>query len=200
MKGQSILKIGIMQKTHISLLQGLERHSSEQKWTGDDYDEHISRHYCGGFVALDGTRIVGLLAYERISSLDDHIFPPVWQILGIVRSIGLLNLVVHRDYRRRGIGQKLIETLMEKEKSLCLVNVRDSNLDAQLFYKSLGFLAYGISKDYFTDYTERAPYCEDAICFRKNFAEPSDFPVQRFTIFDSVGNLLEKQVSQLTAQ
>lgn len=57
--------------------------------------------------------------------------------------IQMLNLAVHPDYRRQGLGRQLVSFLLgqaeEKRKSKVLLEVRVSNQDAIALYRSLSF-------------------------------------------------------------
>ena len=80
-----------------------------------------------------------------------------------------MNIAVHPDYRKQGIGYALIERLIAalKEKnviSLCL-EVRVSNESAIGLYSKMGFAVVGKRPGYY-----RNPR-EDAYIMRKEFAK-----------------------------
>ena len=58
----------------------------------------------------------------------------------------LYELHVHKDYRRRGIGRRLVELVAGSYRQLTL-NVHQTNMDACLFYQEMGFGATGVSPD-----------------------------------------------------
>ncbi len=72
----------------------------------------------------------------------------------------ILNLAVHPDFRRCGIGtalmKKVLSELKERGCRLIYLEVRSSNLIARRFYESLGFGIIGIRKDYYTSPKEDA--------------------------------------------
>lgn len=86
--------------------------------------------------------------YETAGGLVGH---------GIV-SIGtdechLLNICVHPDYQRRGLGRALVNFLLafarRKRARVALLEVRVSNISAYKLYTRLGFDEIGIRKDYY---------------------------------------------------
>lgn len=72
----------------------------------------------------------------------------------------IANVAVGEDYRRQGIGEKLINALIEravrKELAFLTLEVRESNLAARSLYKKLGFLDVGKRKNYYFRPTEDA--------------------------------------------
>lgn len=72
----------------------------------------------------------------------------------------ITNLAVHPDYRRRGIGRVLLETLMMESAKRGIqrltLEVRRSNLGAQALYHGLGFKEAGIRHRYYQDNREDA--------------------------------------------
>ena len=85
----------------------------------------------------------------------------VWMIYD---SGNITNIAVHPDYRRGGIGRKLLRTLIdicrEKRMSDITLEVRSTNDFAQRLYKSEGFEVCGLRKRYYRG-------VEDAIIMTK---------------------------------
>ncbi|MEA3492960.1 MAG: ribosomal protein S18-alanine N-acetyltransferase [Candidatus Margulisiibacteriota bacterium] len=89
---------------------------------------------------------------------------------GVVGYIGIediagekhvVNMAVHPDERRMGIGEKLIETILDP-KAACFLEVRVSNTAAQNLYEKYGFQKVGRRKNYYADNGE------DALIMRKD--------------------------------
>ncbi len=80
-----------------------------------------------------------------------------WSISG---EGGITNIAVLPDYRRRGVGSALMETLIKRASQLKLtlltLEVRKSNLAAQGLYKKYGFAVLGERKRYYSDNGEDA--------------------------------------------
>ncbi len=78
----------------------------------------------------------------------------------------ITNIASDIDYRRMGIGNSLVEGLIdicrEKEISSMTLEVRVSNIAAQNLYKKYGFVEAGIRPKYYVDDNE------DAIIMWKN--------------------------------
>ena len=86
-----------------------------------------------------------------------------WLIVG---ESHITNVAVHSSCRGRGIGNRLVEGLIEKSIELSsyaiTLEVRKSNLIAQGLYKKYGFEEAGIRPNYYTDVKE------DAVIMWKN--------------------------------
>ena len=84
-------------------------------------------------------------------------FIGVWIILG---EGDITNIAVHPEFRKLGIGEKLLTSMINLCESLdCnIINleVRSSNLPAISLYKKLNFLEVGLRKGYYEDNKEDA--------------------------------------------
>ncbi|HIP95938.1 MAG TPA: GNAT family N-acetyltransferase [Anaerolineae bacterium] len=91
-------------------------------------------------VAEDRGRLVGLLEVERWN----------WNNSGWV-----WNLVVDRDYRRRGLGRKFVRRAIEWGRKLGLraliLETQNNNVHACRFYQAMGFRLCGINDHYYTN-------------------------------------------------
>ncbi|TWU22487.1 ribosomal-protein-alanine N-acetyltransferase [Novipirellula galeiformis] len=77
-----------------------------------------------------------------------------------LRSIRILNMAVHPNLQRRKVGKAmfgyLASYLSHKGPSRIDLHVRETNLDAQLFFKSLGAKAFGVFRDFYEGDNESA--------------------------------------------
>lgn len=84
-------------------------------------------------------------------------FIGIWIILG---EGDITNIAVHPGFRKLGIGEKLLSSMIDLCDSLdCnIINleVRSSNLPAISLYKKLNFLEVGLRKGYYEDNKEDA--------------------------------------------
>lgn len=122
-------------------LLAIERLSFEFPWSTEDFVRVQRQPKANGRVAVVGSgwkkseRIVGYIFYQ--------LFPA---------HVRILRLAVTPDCRRRGVGRRLVEvlenTLDPHKYSLILVEVRETSLTAQLFFRAAGFRAIGTFRDY----------------------------------------------------
>lgn len=67
----------------------------------------------------------------------------------------IMNIVVKKDYRNKGIGSILLENLILLSKKLCLnslsLEVNEENIPAINLYKKQGFKNIGIRKNYYNE-------------------------------------------------
>jgi len=79
----------------------------------------------------------------------------VWRPLG-EGECELLNLVVDPARRRQGVGRQLLDGLLQGQGNTVFLEVRESNLAARNFYKSLGFKEVSTRKEYYDQPSESA--------------------------------------------
>ena len=120
-----------MRTTDVFDVLHIERLSFDRPWSEEAFAENLKGSNCRSQVAISNGVIAGFLLYLNVSG-----------------SMRILNMAVHPEFRRTGIGTQLISVLMN-DLSLSsgrLVSgiVRESNLGAQLFLKSMGFFATDI--------------------------------------------------------
>ncbi len=128
---------------HITQLRVLESLCFEYHWSEEQFRIGLEKKafYVLGYE--EQGILVGYLAYSIV--------------LG---EMEVLNLGVHPDFRRRGIGKALMLTLLQKcremEINRGLLDVKETNHPAIALYESLGFRKVGIRKNYYPDTREDA--------------------------------------------
>lgn len=121
----------------------IENSSFEFPWFEEDFIRCLRQRNCIGMVAEHDDRVVGFMIYELYKT-----------------KLHILNFAVSDDARRRGVGsqmaQKLISKLSHQRRTKILLEIRETNLDAQLFFRSNGFKAVSVLRDYYDDTPEDA--------------------------------------------
>lgn len=116
----------------------IEQASFQFPWSADDFLHCLRQRNVVGMVAEVESRVVGFMVYE----LHKH-------------RIQLLDLAVSTDFRRRGIGGAMIARLASKlstlKRSMIMVEVRETNLAAQLFFRDQGFRAISLLREFYPD-------------------------------------------------
>ena len=121
----------------------IEATSFEFPWLEDDFIRCLRQRNCIGMVAEHEDRVVGFMIYELHKS-----------------RIHVLNFAVSGDYQRRGVGSqmvaKLIAKLSSQRRSRIVLEVRETNLAAQVFFRENGFRAVSVLHSYYADTPEDA--------------------------------------------
>jgi len=110
---------------------------------------------------LQGNQFSQLLVVADPKGLSEEI-PLVAYICAwlVFEEVRFLNLAVRQDFRRQGIGKRLIaEMLTLASGEGCLrgfLEVRESNKSAKNLYHSFNFQEYGTRKSYYTNPLEDA--------------------------------------------
>jgi len=121
----------------------IESQSFEHPWTEEEFVKCLRQRNSIGRVAEHDERIVGFWIYELHAS-----------------RIQLINLAVHPDFRRRGIGRQMTEELIGKlsshRRTRISLEVRESNVAAQVFFRAARFRAVNVIGGFYEDSDEAA--------------------------------------------
>ena len=121
----------------------IEKSSFDHSWDESDFLTCLRQRHCIGMVAEIDDKIVGFMIYELHQS-----------------SLKIINFAVVPEFRRRSVGiqmvTKLVDKLSQQRRSEIELTVRETNLDAQLFFRSQGFEAASVLRGYYTDSDEDA--------------------------------------------
>ena len=121
----------------------IEQACFEFPWCEEDFLDCLRQRNCIGMVAEHEGRVVGFMIYEVPKN-----------------RIHLLNIATTPEHRRHGIaGQmvhKLIGKLANQKRSKIVLEVRETNLPALLFFRALDFRATNILRNFYEEMSEDA--------------------------------------------
>ena len=147
---RKMIKIEKMTLAHIAQVAALEKLCFSDPWSEKSVAAELENELSLWLVAVEGDRVAGYIGSQTVMGETD-----------------MMNVAVHPDYRRQGIGQALVTALVETLKewgSHCLtLEVRASNLPAQKLYEKLGFQTVGRRPRYYHNPKE------DALILRKEW-------------------------------
>lgn len=130
----------------------VERQSFEFPWNDSDFIDVLRNESMDGFVCEEDGLVVGYYCVEKKGSRCE-----------------LLNIAVHSNHRRCGFGAMMfnreLARMQKRDRNEIRFRVREMNLDAQLFFKSLGAKCVGIDKEYYDETSE------DSYRFKYNLGE-----------------------------
>ncbi|MEC8555055.1 MAG: ribosomal protein S18-alanine N-acetyltransferase [Planctomycetota bacterium] len=142
-KSPSCVHIRWMIRRDMHSVLKIEKASFEFPWSEEEFIRCLRQRNCIGMVAERDDEVVGFMIYELHKN-----------------RLHLLNFAVAPNCRRECVGNSMIEKLVGKlsaeRRSRIMLEVRETNLDAQLFFKSLGFRAISVLRDFYDDTTEDA--------------------------------------------
>ncbi|MEZ6137997.1 MAG: ribosomal protein S18-alanine N-acetyltransferase [Pirellulaceae bacterium] len=121
----------------------IEEASFEFPWCEEEFIRCLRQRNCIGMVAERDDEVIGFMIYELHKN-----------------RLHLLNFAVDPACRRNSVGQsmlaKLVSKLSDDRRNRIMLEVRETNLDAQLFFKNAGFRAISVLRDFYEDTTEDA--------------------------------------------
>ena len=132
-----------MNASHVSQIAALEEICFADPWSEQSIASELKSAWSYWLVAQEADRVVGYVGSQ--SAIDEA---------------DIMNVAVHPDYRRQGIAEKLINSLVEELKNrgihALLLEVRASNAPAIALYEKLGFQQVGLRKNYYRNPKEDA--------------------------------------------
>ena len=139
-----------MKAEHVPQVAQLEKLCFADPWSEMSIASELRSIWSYWVVAVRDDEVVGYIGSQ--SSIDES---------------DVMNVAVHPDWRRQGIAEQLIETLIGELKNrgskALMLEVRASNAPAIALYEKLGFRQVGLRKNYY-----RNPK-EDALILRKEW-------------------------------
>ena len=139
----SNISITLMEECDLEAVLEVSSLSLKESWSKESFKKELFNPLAKYLVAKENNKVIG--------------FAGVWTI---VDEGHITNIAVHPKFRKRGIGNILLSSLIEHCKnwgcnSLTL-EVRASNTPAQNLYKKYNFKEEGIRKKYYKDNNEDA--------------------------------------------
>ena len=142
-KNQACVHIRWMIRRDMPEVLEVEQQSFEFPWSDEDFIRCLRQRNCIGMVAEYDERVVGFMIYELHRN-----------------RLHVLNFAVRAEFRRRGVGQQMMQKLVSKlshqRRSRIMLEVRETNLAAQLFFRKLGFRAISLLRAFYDDTPEDA--------------------------------------------
>ncbi len=121
----------------------IEKSSFEFPWSEEDFIRCLRQRNCIGIVAEYDGQVVGFMLYELHKN-----------------RLHVLNFAVRCDIRRCGVGtamvDKLITKLTEQRRTRILLEIRETNLPGQLFFRRVGFRAISVMRNFYEETSEDA--------------------------------------------
>lgn len=130
------LEIKKMTSFHIEEIAKLEKECFSSPWSEDGLKSELDNNFARFFVAFSGDKIAGYIGSHNV--------------LG---EVYITNVAVFSEFRRNGVGNALVEFLvneMKAEKAMFVtLEVRKSNRNAISLYEKCGFEKVGERKDFY---------------------------------------------------
>lgn len=133
-----------MNPLHLPAVLAIERRVFTSPWSGEMFRQEIR--------GVFGSRAVAAVLGENVVGYCIAWF--------IEEEVHLVNIAVSPPYQERGIGTLLLSDLVHaalvSARELITLEVRESNVQAQAFYRRFLFRPVGIRKGYYSDNLENA--------------------------------------------
>ena len=115
----------------------------ENHWDEEDFLRVLRERNCIGVVEECDDRVVAFIVYELHTT-----------------RLQILNFAVQRELHRRGMGRVMIEGMIRKlapqRRARLVLKIRETNLDAQMFFRAMVFRAMSVLKGFYDDSDEDA--------------------------------------------
>ena len=146
-----MMEIIKMAEGHVAAVAAMEQECfGRAAWSERSVASELTNQLALWLVAVEDGRVAGYVGSQTVCDETD-----------------MMNVAVTADFRRRGIAEQLVVTLVEELKAIgshsLTLEVRASNMPAISLYEKLGFQQTGLRKNYYRDPRE------DALIMRKEF-------------------------------
>ena len=144
--------IAKMNESHVAEVAALEAMCFSEPWSEKSVASELTNPLSLWLVALEGENVIGYVGSQTVMGWSD-----------------MMNVAVHPDHRRLGVGKALIEELIrqlrEQGSENLTLEVRTSNENAKALYAGLDFMEVGRRKNYYHNPKE------DALILRKEWTK-----------------------------
>lgn len=131
-----MLRIREMEAADVETVSKLESEIFTMPWSAKDFLEMVEADYAYYYVAEIDDKIVGCCGIRDIAGEGE-----------------ITNVLVDAENRKKGIGKKMMEYMLERAKQVgigdCTLEVRVSNKAAIRLYESLGFKGEGVRPNFY---------------------------------------------------
>ncbi len=138
-----MIQVVAMAPEHIPALAELEKQCFPQPWSKKALSDELNNPSAVFRVALKDGQVAGYVGMLHVLDEGD-----------------ICNVAVFDSFRRQGVATALIQNLLdyaeEQKLSFITLEVRESNVGAQKFYETMGFVTIGIRKNFYDDPKEHA--------------------------------------------
>lgn len=142
-KSQLPVHIRWMIRRDMPEVLAIESQCFEFPWSEEDFIRCLRQRNCIGMVAEHNERVVGFMIYELHKN-----------------RLHILNFAVHEQMRRRRVGTQMVKKLASKlsreRRNRLMLEIRETNLSAQLFFRDAGFRAISVLRAFYDDTPEDA--------------------------------------------
>ena len=167
-----------MIKDDIDLVVEIEKDSFSQPWSHKDFLDCLKNRSNIGKVIIVDNNIVGFILYELMP-----------------KGFYIINIAINPNYRRRGYARAMVDQLIDKLGSeFCNTEMKDKRnyvnsyiseerFHAHLFFKSMGFKAVSIEKDFFKD--DEGIFDAYHFLYKTNDCQPQDEFASNLIAYDA---------------
>ena len=138
-----MIEIKTMTEDHVPQIAEIETLCFSDPWSEKSVASELNNCLSLWLVALDGDTVAGYVGSQSVLDEAD-----------------MMNIAVHPDYRRQGIGRDLVlalaGALQKKGIRGLMLEVRQSNAPAIALYEQLGFQQVGMRPNYYRNPKENA--------------------------------------------
>lgn len=145
---------------------GIEQQCFEAPWREEEFIRCLRQRNCIGMVVEDQSKPPFV---DELGDVPTKAYPIVGFIIYelLKHKLHILNLAVHVAARRQQVGSRIMEKMRGKlssqRRTRLVVEVRETNTKAQVFFAKTGFRCTQVLHDFYDDSDEDA-YLFEYLC------------------------------------